>query len=141
MNDAALAGPTTDPATVPPATTPGGDFAPIMIERFTRITNATLNIYYTISTWNPYCVVKMRSQFAIEPIISLPSHTKTNFTFSWLAPTNESFQVAYSTNLLSGWKTLTNVIRSTNGTFGFADTGTNSGGFGTNKFYRLQSSP
>ena len=83
----------------------------------------------------------MRSQFAIEPIISLPSHTKTNFTFSWLAPTNESFQVDYSTNLLSGWKTLTNVIKSTNGTFGFTDSGTNSGGFGTNKFYRLQNSP
>jgi|GEM_PF-659959 len=140
LNDAALAGPTVDSNTVPPLTTPGGDFAPLMIERFAKITNATLNIYYTLSTWNPYCVVKMRSQFAIEPAIGLPNHTQTNFSFSWLAPTNEIYQVDYSTNLLAGWNTLTNFIASSNGTFNFTDTGTNSGGFGTNKFYRVRTS-
>jgi hypothetical protein len=48
-----------------PITTPGGDFAPLMIERFTRVAGSTLKIYYMMSTWNPYTVVKMRSEFRI----------------------------------------------------------------------------
>jgi CheY-like chemotaxis protein len=35
-----------------------------MIERFTRVEGETLKIY-TMSTWNPYTVVKMRSEFKI----------------------------------------------------------------------------
>ena len=45
-----------------PYTTPGGPYAPYMIERFTRVTGNTLSIYYTISTWNPYTTVEMRSE-------------------------------------------------------------------------------
>lgn len=48
-----------------PYTTPGGDFAPGIIERFTKVSGNTLSLYYTLSTWNPYTVVKMRSQFTI----------------------------------------------------------------------------
>ena len=48
-----------------PYTTPGGDFAPLMIERFTRVSGNTLKIYYMMSTWNPYTVVKMRSEFQV----------------------------------------------------------------------------
>ena len=48
-----------------PSTTRGGDFAPQMIERFTKLTGNTLAIYYTMSTWNPYTVVKMRSSFKV----------------------------------------------------------------------------
>lgn len=141
-NDLALAGPTIDPANNPPDTTAGGDFAPIMVERFTRITNSTLFIYYTMSTWNPYTVVKMRSAFTITPVIDPDSlaKSKKKFSFAWTAPTNIIYQVDYSTNLLSGWATFTNLIASTNGTFEFADTGTNSGGFGSAKFYRLRTS-
>ena len=47
------------------STTRGGDYSPQMIERFTRVTGDTLMIYYTMSTWNPYTVVKMRSEFKI----------------------------------------------------------------------------
>ncbi len=36
-----------------------------MIERFTEVDGNTLKIYYTMSTWNPYTVVKMESDFAI----------------------------------------------------------------------------
>jgi hypothetical protein len=126
-----------------PTNTPGGDFAPIMIERFTRITNSTLFIYYTLSTWNPYTVVKMRSAFTINPVIDPDSlvKLKKKFSFAWTAPTNIIYQVDYSTNLLSGWMTLTNIITSTNGTFNFTDNGTNSGGFGSTKFYRLRTEP
>jgi hypothetical protein len=45
--------------------TRGGNYAPYMIERFTRFADDTLTIYYTMSTWNPYTVVKMRSQFSL----------------------------------------------------------------------------
>lgn len=48
-----------------PATTPGAAYAPSIIERFTRVSGNTLKIYYLISTWNPYTVVKMRSEFTI----------------------------------------------------------------------------
>jgi hypothetical protein len=139
-NDASLAGPTVDPATAPPATTPGGDFAPIMIERFTRITNSTLFIYYTMSTWNPYTVVKMRSAFTITPVIDPGSlvKLKKKFSFAWSAPMNISYQVDYSTNLPAGWTTLPDIITSSNGTFNFTDNGTNSGGLGNTKFYRLR---
>jgi len=48
-----------------PYTTPGASYAPYMIERFTKVSGSTLSIYYTISTWNPYTIVEMRSDFAI----------------------------------------------------------------------------
>ena len=46
-------------------TTAGTDYAPYMIERFTTVSGSTLKIYWTLSTFNPYVVVKMRSEFAI----------------------------------------------------------------------------
>ncbi|HEY6138474.1 MAG TPA: DUF4185 domain-containing protein [Thermoanaerobaculia bacterium] len=48
-----------------PTTTPGGPYAPYMIERFTKVSGSTLSIHYLLSTWNPYTVVEMRSDFAI----------------------------------------------------------------------------
>ena len=138
-NDASLAGPTIGAAHVP-ATTDGGDFAPMMIERFTRVTNSTLLIYYTMSTWNPYTVVKMRSAFAITPVIDPASlvRTETNFSFGWNSLTNFIYQVDYSTNLRAAWTAFPDVITSTNGTFHFTDHGTNSSGFGNAKYYRLR---
>ncbi len=126
-----------------PTNTPGGEFAPIMIERFTRMTNSTLFIYYTLSTWNPYTVVKMRSAFAILPVIDRASldRKRKKFSFAWYAPTNQSYQVDYTDALPPAWTTLTNVITSTNGTFNFTDDGTNSGGFGPSKFYRVRAAP
>jgi hypothetical protein len=58
-----LNGPTIGPND--PYTTHGAAYAPFMIERFTRVANGKLSIYYTLSTWNPYTVVEMRSDFAI----------------------------------------------------------------------------
>jgi len=137
-NNTGPAGPTINPSSNNPTNTPGGVYAPYLIEPFTTVSNSALYIYYVMSTWNPYTNIKMVSAFDIEPVIGSPVHTKTNFTFSWFAPTNESYQIDYSTNLLSAWKTLTNIVSSSNGTFNFTDNGTNSGGFGTNKFYRLR---
>ncbi len=55
-----------DPNSNDPTRTTGGAFAPFMIERFTRVDDDTLTITYTLSTWNPDTVVKMRSQFRIQ---------------------------------------------------------------------------
>ncbi len=63
--DDQLDGPTIAPANNPPATTHGGVYAPFQIERFTEIDGDTLKISYTMSTWNPYTVVRMRSEFRI----------------------------------------------------------------------------
>jgi hypothetical protein len=48
-----------------PVTSPGGPYAPMLIDRFTKVSGNTLRIYYLNSTWNPYTVVKMRSEFTI----------------------------------------------------------------------------
>jgi hypothetical protein len=124
-----------------PTNTAGGNFAPIMIGRFTRITNSTLFIYYTMSTWNPYTVVKMRSQFLIVPQIDVSTlvHKKNKFSFAWNAPTNISYQVDYSSNLLAAWTTFTNIITSTSGTFDFTNDET--GGLPPIRFYRLSTAP
>lgn len=132
-------GPTIDPTNNPPDTTNGGIYAPHLIERFTRLTNSTLLVYYTMSTWNPYTVIKMRSAFTIQPVIDPASlvHKKNKFSFSWAAPTNESYQVDYSTNLSSGWTTFTDIVNSATGTFNF--TNTQAGGLPGQGFYRLRS--
>jgi uncharacterized protein (TIGR03437 family) len=43
-----------------------------MVQRFTEIAGSTLKIFYTLSTWNPYAVVLMESDFTIAygPAIS-----------------------------------------------------------------------
>jgi hypothetical protein len=137
------AGPTINPTQNNPTKTPGDVYAAYMIESFASISNSTLSIYYTMATWNPYTVVKMRSQFSIVPRIDPGAIvlTKTNCSFSWSAPTNIIYQVDYATNLTSAWTTLTNLITSTNGVFNFTDNGINSGGFGTDKLYRLRAPP
>jgi hypothetical protein len=43
----------------------GEGFGPYMIEPFMTVANGTLTIYFTMSTWNPYTVLKMRSDFKI----------------------------------------------------------------------------
>ncbi len=134
------AGPTISPENNDPTTATGDAYAPYMIERFTRVTNSTVYIYYLMSTWNPYSNVKMRSAFTLTPVIDPASLVmQTNkFNFAWNAPTNIVYQVDYSTNLASPWNTFTNTVSSTNGTFNFTDNGSNSGGLGATKYYRLR---
>jgi hypothetical protein len=49
-----------------PTTTIGHPYSPFMIERFTEVKGDTLKVYYTMSTWNPYAIVKMESDFKID---------------------------------------------------------------------------
>jgi hypothetical protein len=48
-----------------PLTTSGEAAGPELIERFTEIEGDTLKIYYALSTFNPYTLVKMESDFKI----------------------------------------------------------------------------
>jgi uncharacterized protein (TIGR03437 family) len=83
--------------------TAGGIFAPQLIGRFVTVTGNTLKIYYNVSTWNPYVVVRIRSEFAIAnaPAISLVANAEgegpTIAPNTWveiqgvnLAPANDS---------------------------------------------------
>lgn len=44
----------------------GAIYAPYVIERFTRVDGDRLKLYYTLSTWNPYVVLLMRSEFTVR---------------------------------------------------------------------------
>jgi hypothetical protein len=36
------------------------------VERFTKVEGSELDLYYLLSTWNPYVVVLMKSRFNVE---------------------------------------------------------------------------
>ena len=86
------AGPVIDPSQNNPTNTAGATYAAYMIERFTRVTNSTLNIYYTMSTWNPYTVIKMRSSFTIQSVIDPQrwSIKRTSSAFHGLVPPTQA---------------------------------------------------
>ena len=44
----------------------GAIYAPYVIERFTRVEGDRLKLYYVLSTWNPYVVQLMRSEFTVR---------------------------------------------------------------------------
>lgn len=44
----------------------GGPYAPYPIERFTQLQGDTLTLHFLLSTWNPYTVVRMRTQLRVE---------------------------------------------------------------------------
>jgi hypothetical protein len=44
----------------------GGTYAPYVVERWTKVQGPELDLYYTLSTWNPYVVVLMKSRLKIE---------------------------------------------------------------------------
>jgi hypothetical protein len=74
-------------------------------------------------------------------------HTNMNgtngFLLVWYAPTNDLFQVQWSPGLLQPWNTFTNIISyhtfidPTNSEFEFFDDGTQTGGLGSGRIYRL----
>ncbi len=45
----------------------GGVYAPFQIERFAEANNNALTVYFNMSTWNPYTVVLIESNFIIAP--------------------------------------------------------------------------
>lgn len=41
-------------------------YAPFVVERWTKVQGSELDLYYVLSTWNPYVVVLMKSQLRVE---------------------------------------------------------------------------
>src|ERR1700722_7568365 len=49
-----------------PAQVHGGAFAPYVVERWTKVQGSELDLYYVMSTMNPYVVVLMKSRLTIQ---------------------------------------------------------------------------
>ena len=64
--DDGLEGPEIGQAQQDPQGTNGGTYAPYVVERWTKVQGAELNIYYLLSTWNPYVVVVMKSRVEVQ---------------------------------------------------------------------------
>jgi hypothetical protein len=80
-----LQGPIID-QTKNPCMVQGEAFAPLIIERFTTVTNNTLKLYYTMGSFNPYTVLKMRSQFTVTPQLGIAPYNANHVQLTW--PTN-----------------------------------------------------
>jgi hypothetical protein len=65
--DDGLAGPVFGPKNqADPSAVRGGAYAPYVVERWTKVQGSELNLYYVISTSNPYVVVLMKSRLKVE---------------------------------------------------------------------------
>ncbi len=90
--------------------TPGGTFAPQMIERFITVSGNTLKLYYNVSTWNPYTIVRMRSTFNIStvpvtqpaPAISLSTSQLTFYAYQTAGTNPPASQSIAITNIGGG---------------------------------------
>ncbi|HYT61190.1 MAG TPA: hypothetical protein VEL06_13530, partial [Haliangiales bacterium] len=60
---------------------------------------------------------------------------------NWTAPAADRFQVQYATNMPPAWMTFSNIVTSATGNFTFTDDGSQSGGLGGLRFYRLMLLP
>jgi hypothetical protein len=65
--DDGLAGPVLGPKNqADPSAVRGGEYAPYVVERWTKVQGSELDLYYVLSTLNPYVVVLMKSRLHIE---------------------------------------------------------------------------
>ncbi len=64
--DDGLAGPVIGKGQANPAAVHGGAYAPYVVERFTKLVGTNLDLYFVLSTWNPYVVVLMHSRLQVE---------------------------------------------------------------------------
>ncbi len=65
-SDDGLEGPEIGQAQQDPKGTNGATYAPYVVERWTKVQGSELDIYYVLSTWNPYVVVLMKSRLAVQ---------------------------------------------------------------------------
>lgn len=64
--DDGLAGPVIGQGQANPNAVQGGGYAPYVVERWTKMQGSELDLYYTLSTWNPYVVMLMKSRLTVE---------------------------------------------------------------------------
>jgi hypothetical protein len=82
----------------------------------------------------------------IASIVYTNLNGTNGFLLTWFAPSNDLFQVQWTAGLApAGWNTFSNIVSyntnfpasATNSQFNFFDNGTQTGGFGATRFYRL----
>jgi hypothetical protein len=64
--DDGLAGPVIGQGQADPGAVRGGEYAPYVVERWTKVQGSELDLYYVLSTWNPYVVVLMESRLQVQ---------------------------------------------------------------------------
>ena len=64
--DDGLAGPVIGKGQLNPGAVRGGEYAPYVVERWTKYQGSQLDLYFVLSTWNPYVVVLMKSRLQVE---------------------------------------------------------------------------
>jgi subtilisin-like proprotein convertase family protein len=94
-----------------------------------------------------HLVLPVSNTFTIYSIVATNNGTTNGFLLTWFAPSNDLFQVQWSPSLPPVWTTFplppfvtfnTNFPASAaSAQFNFFDDGSQTGGFGTNRFYRL----
>jgi hypothetical protein len=76
------------------------------------------------------------------PIISTVVNADSGILLQWTAPTNFQFNLQWTASLApADWHSFSNVVSSVNGSFSFFDTGSQTGGLGSRRFYRLRQLP
>ncbi len=79
---------------------------------------------------------------APSPTITSITRMLSGVVLNWLASIGQQFQVQWTPSISPpAWNTFTNIITSTNGMFTFTDDGSQSGGLGGTRFYRLVQLP
>jgi hypothetical protein len=81
---------------------------------------------------------------AVFAAASISSINKTNggFTLNWTGQPAAKYKVQWSPSITpAAWTSFTNTITSASGNFTFTDDGSQSGGLGPMRFYRLQQIP
>jgi lysophospholipase L1-like esterase len=61
-----LAGPVIGEGQKNPDAVRGGEYAPYVVERWTKVQDSELDLYYVLSTWNPYVVMLMRTRLEVD---------------------------------------------------------------------------
>ena len=122
------------------------------VEAKTNLTDPTWTVVSpTITATNPvttYCVLITGPQMffrvvqgtaSAAPLINFSSLTMTpgGFVLNWTAPATDRFQVQYATTIPPAWMNFSNIVTSASGNFTFTDDGSQSGGLGPVRFYRL----
>lgn len=96
---------------------------------------------------SPFHFFRVVEGLALETVITAPvitsiTHTNNTIVLEWSGPVSATYQVQWSSVLVPpNWASFTNLVTSTNGLFRFVDDGTQTGGFGVTRYYRLQQLP
>jgi hypothetical protein len=112
------------------------------------ITAVDTNTTYCVALPSPYHYFRVIEGLALGTVppapVAITSITVApgGVTLGWVAATNSRWQVQWTPELMpASWLAFTNVITSTNGQFNFTDDGSQSGGLGPTRYYRLLSVP